>query len=45
MKEKGQHDIVSDQSIRTATSADAERCLAVLTLAFRLRSALPMGMA
>jgi GNAT superfamily N-acetyltransferase len=34
MKQKGQHNIVSDQSIRTATSADAERCLAVLTLAF-----------
>jgi GNAT superfamily N-acetyltransferase len=34
MEQKGQHNIVSDPFIRTATSADAERCLAVLTLAF-----------
>ncbi len=34
MEQKGQHNIVSDPFIRTATPADAERCLAVLTLAF-----------
>jgi GNAT superfamily N-acetyltransferase len=34
MEQKGQHTIVCDPLIRTATPADAERCLAVLTLAF-----------
>jgi ribosomal protein S18 acetylase RimI-like enzyme len=34
MKQKQQHDKPSDRLIRTATSADVERCLAVLTLAF-----------
>ena len=34
MEQKGQHNIVSDPFIQTATSADAEPCLAVLTLAF-----------
>jgi len=34
MKQNGQHHIVSDPFIRTAISSDAERCLAVLTLAF-----------
>ena len=34
MKQRQRHDKPSDRFIRTATSAHAERCLAVLTLAF-----------